>query len=346
MIKKASILLWLILLHLTVPCSGEEESLLLKEATAAEVRDCKPLGQVVGESRICSKTRAMRDASKQGAAIGGTHIIWVSTKCVFGVGEKSTARVFDCQPQVSLDADYEDYSTAGAAAETVPFPGPTKVMTSSNLDSDAADLSQRGYILIGYIGLSGSRVSLASVRSKGQTVGAELALVASKGTGSQTEFQSITSYSGGGLGVKTNFGSVSGTVAGENLDISGTSTSLTTIPGASHTDFVPFSQRTFDTQVLFWRKRLPDQLGLYLELIPVGLRAALGRNTGAYVLAVEDQSRAFLANILISDVIVGANGHDIRTPAELEKLLSTIGDQDISLTILRQGKTLEISVTK
>lgn len=346
MIRPPAWLLWPLGILLAMPCFGEREPTSLQEVTANEVRDCKLLGQVIGESRVCSKTRAKRDATKQAEAIGGTHVVWVTTKCVFGVGEKATVRVFDCAPQVSLDASYEDYSGDASAAETAPFQGSTKVMTSANLDLDVVDLTQRGYVLIGYAGVFGTRVSLASIRSKGQAAGAEIALVAVKDAGLQTEFQSVSTYSGGGVGVKIGFGAASGTVAGESANLTGSSTSLTTIPGQSRTDFVPYSQRTFDTQVLFWRKRLPDRLGLFLELIPVGMRAALGRNTGAYVAAVEEQSRAFMANVLIGDVVIAANGHEIRTPAELGQLLSPQSDLEVSLTVLRQGNTLEILIGK
>jgi PDZ domain len=335
-------------LFLVLPCFAATPTASLQEATAADVRDCKPLGQVLGESHVCSKTRAKRDAVRQAEALGGTHIVWLSSRCVFGAGEKATALVFDCQPQISLDADYEDFTVGpgAVAAETVPFQGPTRLMTSANLDGDALDLNQRGYVLIGYVGLSGSRVTPAAIRSKGQAVGAEVALVAIRNAGSQTEFQSVTTYSGGGLGMKVGFGSASGNAAGSNINIVGSGTSLSTNPGESHTSFVPYSQRSFDTQILFWRKRRPDRLGLYLDVVPVGMRSALGRNTGAYVSAVEEQSPAFLANVLIGDVVIAGNNHEIRTPAELEQLLATLGDQAVSLTVLRNGKALEIPIGK
>lgn len=219
-------------------------------------------------------------------------------------------------------------------------------MSSADLDRDSSDLIQKGYVLIGYAGVSGSRVTLAAIRTKAKDVGAEIALVSSKAAGSETEFQSITTYSGGGMGVSVGFGSASGTLGAASAGLSGTATSITTHPGEAHTDYVPYSKRSYETQILFWRRRHPDAIGLFLDVVPVSLRAALGRNTGAYVVAVEEKSPAFLANVLIGDVIVAANSREIRTRGELDELLETDGSQTVTLTILRQGKSLEVVLSR
>ncbi|MBW8874966.1 MAG: PDZ domain-containing protein [Acidobacteria bacterium] len=93
--------------------------------------------------------------------------------------------------------------------------------------------------------------------------------------------------------------------------------------------------------MLFWRKMKPGPLGLFLDLIPSELRARLSRNTGAYVLAVEDETPAFFANIVSGDIIIAVNGTEVRTPAELTALVEHRGPAPLKLRVLRNQTTLK-----
>ena len=73
------------------------------DATAVETRSCRPLGEVLGESIFCNEYLAMESAREQAHALGATHILWTNVRCVVFVGEKASARIFDCDPEVALD---------------------------------------------------------------------------------------------------------------------------------------------------------------------------------------------------------------------------------------------------
>lgn len=87
-------------------------------------------------------------------------------------------------------------------------------------------------------------------------------------------------------------------------------------------------------------------LGVVLDLIPVALRSELGRNTGAYVAAVEDESPAFFANLLVGDVIIGVAGEEVRTPSEFEAVLESVPSGPVELTLIRGREKLELRIDR
>ncbi len=324
-----------------------EPTSIVKDATIEQVRACRPLGQVLGESTVCSKARARRSALAQASGLGATHIIWLEVKCVPFVGEKASARIFDCAPQVvSLDEVFEDYlaSDPGLANRTESATTTPRVMTSSSLDADSEDLRARGYVLVGYAGLSGGRVPLNLIRKKAAAVGAEIALVHASGTGEDVEYQAMTNYSRGGSGVAISSGFVTGAVGTTSIGATGIGTSVVTSPGSTQTQMVPYSQRRFDTQILCFRKLRAGALGLFLELIPPELRTRLQRNTGAYVVGVQDESPAFFANIVAGDIVTAINGVEVRTPAELSVQVGRAPTSPMHVALIRNGAVLEIEV--
>jgi serine protease Do len=319
------------------------------ETTVDQVQSCKPLGQVVGESAMCVKSRGKASALSQAASLGATHIVWVEVRCQPFVGEKATARIFDCSPHTpSLDDGFENYleSQPDLAGRTMPSTSSPRVMASSNLDADVGDLRSRGFVLVGYEGVTGGRVPLDTIRKKAMALGAEIALVQSKSAGEDVEYQAMTTYGGGGPRVGISTGSVVGTQGGVPVIGTTTGSSITGSPGSRQTQMVPFSQRRYDTQVLCFRKLRPGPLGLYLDLIPTELRARLSRNTGAFVIAVADETPAFFANIVSGDIIISVDGTEVRTPKELAVLLQDRSGGRVKMTVLRGDKQLEIEVSR
>lgn len=59
--------------------------------------------------------------------------------------------------------------------------------------------------------------------------------------------------------------------------------------------------------------------------MPPGLRAQLWRNRGACVIAVEDETPAFFANITSGDIVIGVNGREVRTPKEPASVVESLG---------------------
>jgi S1-C subfamily serine protease len=61
-------------------------------------------------------------------------------------------------------------------------------------------------------------------------------------------------------------------------------------------------------------------------------------------MAVEDESPAFFANIVLGDVIIAANGVEVLTPGELTSLVGRLGKVPLTLRILRNLNPIEVEV--
>jgi hypothetical protein len=303
---------------------------------------------------VCSQDRAKQSAFNQANVLGATHIIWTDSRCVVGVGWKTSARIYDCEAETSLAEVFEDYLSRSPdlRKNTQPALESPQILRTSDPDGDGEDLALRGFALVGFAGVEGSAISLDEIRSRAAAIRAAVVLVHSRAAGVDVEYQAVTRYTRGSPGyVHTNAhagvqgrgsGAVGSTPFWWNSSVYGTgnSTSLIVPPGETRTEYVPFSQRRYDTQVMFWRKRRPGPLGLYVSRIPVGMRAKLERNTGVYVLAVEEDSRAFFANVLPGDIVIGIDGEGVRTPDDL----SSLGAKAVLLEVLRQGRRVKIEV--
>lgn len=215
-----------------------------------------------------------------------------------------------------------------------------RVVQSQDLDRDGAALYRKGYVLVGYLGVTAEAAPMDLIRDRAADLGAWVVQVSTKDAGVKSEVREVTTRTSGTVASSVGFGSVSSSTGQSAF---GTANAISFVPGRTSTQFVPFEQRQYQVQAAFWRKRKPNDLGAYAELIPADLRQGLKRNTGAYVVALEDESPAFFANLLVGDVVVGVNGNSVSTPADLQNELSSSG-AELKLTVLRDGESQEIEV--
>lgn len=323
------------------PAAVAAETFTVRDTTIGQVAECKPLGEVLGESMVCigGKNRAMNSARKQAQASGATDIVFTNVRCEFGAGERASARIFDCKENVPIDLDlaYEDRLAEDPklAAKTVEAQVPHLYATQKP-DEDALDLERRAYLLVGYAATSGRTVPPATITAKAKQVGAEIVLVSTKAGVEHVEYQSVTRYSGGGAAV----GFSTATVYGGGSSFNGTGTTITALPGQTSAEMVPYARRSYDTQLLFFRKRRAGPFGLYLDLIPAELRQQLKRNTGAYVVAVEDESPAFMADIVSGDVVISVDDRPVRAPSDLSATNAR------RLGLLRSGEQVTVDLSR
>ncbi len=69
----------------------------------------------------------------------------------------------------------------------------------------------------------------------------------------------------------------------------------------------------------------------------------LDRAEGVYILAVSDQSPAHLAGLEPGDTIIASGDAAISSVDALDQLLGA-GEEELSVTILRQGERLELTL--
>lgn len=268
---------------------------------------------------------------------------------------------------VTLERDasaeqFENYleQIPGLAAKTLATER-SVLYTSDNLDADSRALEAQGYVMVGYVGSSSEVVPLDLVRDRAKQLGAAVVLLQAQFDGMQTEMRSVTTRQSGGVGTSFSSGSSYGSglasfrasdLAGNsvhgNVSASGSSnfydTSMSVTPGSTTTSVVPFAKRQYRTQATLWRKRAGNALGAIAEVLPSELRAKLQRNTGAYVLAIEDNSPAFYADVLVGDVITAIGGRPVRSPDELATTITALGPGVFDLEIVRETKPIALKV--
>lgn len=232
---------------------------------------------------------------------------------------------------------------------------------SDDMDQESGSLFANGYVLVGYLGYAAEIVPIDAIREKAREAGAAVVLVHSRFGGVQTELRQVTSRTSGSVATTVAFGSssavgggsfqaqstspwVGGVSGGWSSWASGSSsaTSFSFIPGRTTTQFVPFSKRQYDTQATLWRKRVPNALGVYSEPLPQPVRQALQRNTGAFVIAIEDDSPAFLANILAGDVLVSVAGRPVHRPADVGEIASSVRGEIVEVEVLRPSGPVKL----
>ena len=89
------------------------------------------------------------------------------------------------------------------------------------------------------------------------------------------------------------------------------------------------------------------KLGIRTSNLTENLKRELGRNTGALVTVVFNNTPAFNANILKGDIIIAVNGQDVMSASNMANIFDTLvksGSTSLTLLILRGGKEIELEV--
>jgi hypothetical protein len=281
----------------------------------------------------------------------------------FGVPDEISSNL----APIGVTENFENYLDQNPALQkaTIEASDPPVVQTSQNLDSDSAKLFSNGYLLVAYSGFSAEGIAPESVKEQARKIGAAVVLIQAKFTGTETEYREVTTHTSGGIASSFSSGSLTATQTGTvNARVVGprgavratgtyygtgsayfSGTGFTIIPGRSQTEFVPFAKRQYDNQITFWRKRRANPLGAYCDYIPEEIRQQIQRNTGAFVVALETDSPAFMANILIGDVIVALGGVPVNTPEGLESVSTQCRGRSVKVKLIRNGQSIETSAS-
>lgn len=246
---------------------------------------------------------------------------------------------------------FEDYlAEVPELAETTMPATRALLRVSDDIDAEAASLYQQGFVLVGRLGISLESVPMDLIRERGTQQQAAIILVASRVESVQTEMKQIVTHISGSSSIGVSSGSVTGQASGfahsvggpsVNWGASGSSsfrgTQFTFTPGRTASTFVPLSQFTYQTQATFWRRRAPNALGAHVEPLPQELRRELGRNTGAFVVAVDDDTPAFFADLIAGDVILEIDGEPVRRARDTLDMVGPDVCDPCEVRVIRDG---------
>jgi len=207
---------------------------------------------------------------------------------------------------------------------------------------------EQGYVLVGGAAFQGPAITQSQLIEQAKAVGADIVFFSSELSGTQQGVRPIITYQPGQTYNTSEFGTVNANAYGSGGYASGFGTysgsSTTTSSGTYNTQYVPYQYSVYRTSTAFWRKLKPFVFGTRFNPIPDDLRAALQRNTGAYVSAVIQDSPAFKANILDGDLIIQIADKPVANPQELSDYYVAHAGQKVTIKLIRNGQTLDVDV--
>lgn len=173
---------------------------------------------------------------------------------------------------------------------------------SPPVDQAISAAARQGYLVMGYSSFNGAHGSDSAALAEGKRVGADLVLVFDpRYTGtrsgsiplttptSQTTYYNGTATAYGSGGSVTAYGSGTATTYG------------------SRTTYIPFHVDRYDFLAVYLFKE-HFHTGFLLRPLTDEQRQSLGSNAGGYVYGVVDGSPAFLANVLVGDIVTAVDG--------------------------------------
>ena len=202
------------------------------------------------------------------------------------------------------------------------------ILYSKNIDLDVNITLSKNYILIGSSNFIGELESERSLISQARAVNAGFVIVYSEFLNSITTTESLllpnsqTSYSNG---------TVYGSYGHVNYSESTTSNNTMVVPYTSTQH--QYLQKAF----FFVKNKTKQRVGVNVVDLSSELRTKLERNTGVLVDVVYEESPAFIANILVSDVIIEVNGINIINSKQASDLLQQLPQGKLVLKIIRNG---------
>jgi hypothetical protein len=224
-----------------------------------------------------------------------------------------------------------------------------QVFMSNDLNRDANIARSKGWVAVGYSSFNGAMAQNGAVINQAKSIGASMALVSAKYTGTRTITTPLflpnnqtTIYNGSSNGY------INGNAGGTNYNgnYSGTSTGTATTYG---TTIVPITtqQDRHDQAAVFFVKSLKKyRIGIQMIDLTPELRSKYERNTGVIISSVMEDSPAFVANVLPGDVLTAIAGSSVINPRgaiEQMKLCAPAGG-DCILDIIRNGTEKNISL--
>lgn len=211
------------------------------------------------------------------------------------------------------------------------------VVSPDQFDNYFYQMRTRYFVPIGHSSFNGAYEDTRRAVNHAKSIGAVLVIVASKHTETvsstvpiavpktTTTYSSGSFYSGGG------YGSYSGTQ---------TSYGSETIP-------ITVNVRRYDQGAAYFIKNKGKaRYGIQVWPIPQEIRDSLGRNTGALIDLVFEDSPAFYANVMRGDVLIEVDGKNVRNEKHAQELLmSTPADASSStLRVIRAGNEINVNI--
>jgi membrane-associated protease RseP (regulator of RpoE activity) len=218
------------------------------------------------------------------------------------------------------------------ASRLEPPSGSTLIYSGSDPKQDTITSYEQGYVLIGYSSFVGAiHVTKEELMAQAKKVGADLVIFYSQYSHTETGIAPVPTYHSGTTATTNFYGAYSGSA-------------VTTTSGSFGIGYIPYQAGVYNYGATFWRKGKPPTLGVIPAALPDDLRKELQRNTGILTLAVVNDSPAFMANIIVGDVIIKIGDTELTSIGDYPKILQSYKGKDVPVTYIRDGKEATVNV--
>ncbi len=236
-----------------------------------------------------------------------------------------TLTFFSCESTSVMERNYQGASSQGSVVEP-------ELIFSSNINFDRLDFETKGYRLVGSSSFTAKEYSrerlINQVRNLCMQHGATHALYGAV----YRETVTRTTYESYKVLVSPKQGDREAVYVTEWRPVES-------------------SERYFDYYAYLYVPMTQAELngtklGMDFEDLDTLRRMELKRNTGAYVRMVYQNSPAFIANIVIGDVVTAINGTKILDASSAESAIEQLySRQTVQVTVYRDGREQNILVT-
>lgn len=246
-----------------------------------------------------------------------------------------------------------------------PSPSP-RIIATSDFNTDGKQMLMEGFLPIGSAEFTWSNSPTdAQIIKKAQEVAADVVLFNSKYDHTETGVRTMLGVIPGSSSTTTSSGSAnafgsgsysasaygsngayaygSGTYSGSAYGSYYGATTTTTDP-QFYTYNVPYSAQVYYYGMVFYRRAKPPILGAHNVVLDEQTRKNLGRNTGALVTAVVNNTPAFRANLMPGDVIIQVGQYQVNSPDDLGMALNELADMQTEVIFIRNGQEQRVPV--
>jgi len=201
-----------------------------------------------------------------------------------------------------------------------------RIVATGDLEAEVRRLRAAGYVVIGHAGFTGPAASEAQIASQARAVGATVAV-------HSRAYQETVSGS---------------------ISMPSTTTSTTSVGGLQATTTTygttsrPYSVQRYLHEAYFLAEATErPRIGVFLRDLTEADRRGAGRNTGAAVDLVLDDSPAFRGDLVPGDVLVAVDGTRVASASEAIDALKAIPSDrtGCELTIVRNGEERVVALS-
>lgn len=237
-----------------------------------------------------------------------------------------------------------------AAVVTLPPPQTPQLFAhSDDLQLDGKRLREQGFIFIGSSSFYGpaNRSNAQQAVAQGKKVGAAVVMVKSQYMDTLTGVVPFTTTGPPQVATVNTSGTVNTYGSGGYATGTYDSTGTVTMPGATTTNYLPYSIPRNTFYASYWAKGDPQKMRLGAYWVPLSddLRHRLQRNTGVVINIVVNGTPAFRANVLEGDVVEKINNEDVIDVSGFRDQLRRFAGQQANLTVVRGDEQKILTLT-